>query len=104
MRVAEWFFDPESAKFPAAASHDWDLVRRMAEWVPFLLLLPALFTLGRKLIFPGEPMKMAPSIVLYLLGSFLIGPGLTTNVLLKENWGRPRPNGVQQFAGAAPFQ
>jgi lipid A 4'-phosphatase len=37
-------------------------------------------------------------------GSFLIGPGLASNVLLKENWGRPRPNSVQQFAGAAPFQ
>jgi lipid A 4'-phosphatase len=47
---------------------------------------------------------MAPSIVLYLLGSFLVGPGVTSNPLLKENWGRPRPNGIQQFAGAATFQ
>jgi membrane-associated PAP2 superfamily phosphatase len=104
MQVAEWFFDPQSAKFPVAVSYEWNVVRRVANWVPFLLLLPALFTLLRKLIFPSEPMKMAPSIVLYLLGSFLIGPGLTSNVLLKENWGRPRPNSVQQFAGAAPFQ
>jgi lipid A 4'-phosphatase len=104
MRVAAWFFDPEAAKFPAAMSHEWNLARRAANWVPFLLLLPALFTLVRKLVFPSEPMTMAPSVVLYLLGSFLIGPGLASNVLLKENWGRPRPNSVQQFAGAAPFQ
>ena len=73
-----------------------------ANWVPFLLLLPAVFALLRKLVFPSEQMLIAPSIVLYLLGSFLIGPGLTSNLLLKENWGRPRPNSVQQFAGTAP--
>ena len=65
MRVAEWFFDPQSAKFPVAVSHEWNVVRRAANWVPFLLLLPALFTLLRKLAFPNERMRMAPSIVLY---------------------------------------
>lgn len=49
-------------------------------------------------------MPIAPSVVLYLIGSFLIGPGVASNLLLKENWGRPRPNGVQQFAGTADFQ
>ncbi|HEV7464410.1 MAG TPA: hypothetical protein VGN85_10990 [Methyloceanibacter sp.] len=33
--------------------------------------------------------------MLFLIGSFAIGPGLTSNLLLKENWGRPRPNSVQ---------
>ncbi len=102
--VAARFFDPEAAKFPLAINHEWNLVRRAANWVPFLLLLPALFALVRKLVFPSERMRMAPSIVLYLLASFLIGPGLTSNLLLKENWGRPRPNSVQQFAGTAAFQ
>jgi lipid A 4'-phosphatase len=58
----------------------------------------------RKLVFPNAPMSMAPSVVLFLIGSFLIGPGLTSNLLLKENCGRPRPNSVQQFAGSAPFE
>jgi membrane-associated PAP2 superfamily phosphatase len=104
MRVAELFFDPESHKFPAATSHEWNLVRRVANWVPFLLLLPALFMLLRKLLFPSQRMLIAPSIALYLLGTLLIGPGLASNLLLKENWGRPRPSAVQHFAGAAPFQ
>ena len=48
---------------------------------------------------------MAPSVVLYLLGvlSDRAGAHLPMS-LLKENWGRPRPNSVQQFAGAASFQ
>jgi len=104
VQVAAWFFDPSSAKFPLAVDSEWNMARRAANWVPFLLLLPAVFALLRKLVFPSERMLIAPSIALYLLGSFLIGPGLTSNLLLKENWGRPRPNSVQQFAGTAAFQ
>jgi len=104
LEVAQYFFDPASAKFPLSIDYNWNLVRRAANWVPFLLLAPAVFALLRKLVFPTERMLIAPSIVLYLLGSFLIGPGITSNLLLKENWGRPRPNGIQQFAGAADFQ
>ena len=62
------------------------------------------FAVLRKLIFPHQKMPIAPSVVLYLIGSFLIGPGVAANLVLKENWGRPRPNGVQQFAGTADFQ
>ena len=104
VQVAAWFFDPSSAKFPLAVDSEWNMARRAANWVPFLLLLPAVFALLRKLVFPSERMLIAPSIVLYLLGSLLIGPGLTSNLLLKENWGRPRPNSVQQFAGTAAYQ
>ena len=85
-------------------TYEWNLVRRAANWVPFLLLAPAVFALLRKLVFPDQKMPIAPSVVLYLIGSFLIGPGVASNLVLKENWGRPRPNGVQQFAGTADFQ
>ena len=85
-------------------TYEWNLVRQAANWVPFLLLAPAVFALLRKLVFPDQKMPIAPSVVLYLIGSFLIGPGVAANLVLKENWGRPRPNGVQQFAGTADFQ
>jgi membrane-associated PAP2 superfamily phosphatase len=104
LEVAQLFFDPERAKFPLSIDYQWNLVRRIANWVPFLLLAPPAFVLLRKLIFPDQKMLLAPSVVLYLLGSFLLGPGVTSNLLLKENWGRPRPNSVQQFAGTADFQ
>ena len=104
LEVAQLFFDPERAKFPLSINYEWNLVRQAANWVPFLLLAPALFALLRKLVFPEQKMLIAPSVVIYLLGSFLLGPGVTSNLLLKENWGRPRPIGVQQFAGTADFQ
>jgi lipid A 4'-phosphatase len=104
LEVADWFFDHDAGKFPLSIDYSWNLVRRAANWVPFLLLLPPLFAVLRKLVFPQAPMTMAPSVVLFLIASFLIGPGLTSNLLLKENWGRPRPNSVQQFAGTANYQ
>ena len=104
IQIAAWFFDPDAAKFPMASTYEWNLVRQIANCLSFLLLLPALFALLRKLAFPGTPMLIAPSVAVFLLGSFLLAPGLTSNLVLKENWGRPRPNHVQQFAGAAEFQ
>ena len=104
LEVAQYFFDPKRARFPLSISYEWNLIRQAANWVPFLLLAPAIFALLRKLVLPEQKMLVAPSVVLYLLGSFLIGPGVTSNLLLKENWGSPRPNGIQQFAGTADFQ
>lgn len=104
LTVTGWFFDPSAATFPLAADHGWNAIRRIANWLPFLLLVPPAFALLRKLVFPSRKMLIAPTVAFYLLGSFLLGPGLTANLLLKENWGRPRPNGIEQFAGAAAFQ
>jgi membrane-associated PAP2 superfamily phosphatase len=102
--VAAWFFDPNTASFPLAADPDWNIVRRVANWLPFLLLLPAGVALVRKLVYPSDRILIAPSVILFLAGSLLLGPVLTSNLLLKENWGRPRPHKLQQFAGTADFQ
>ena len=104
LAIAELFFDARKARFPLATSQDWNLVRNIASWAPVIFLLPAVFALLRKLAYPRLPIAMAPSVILFLLGSFLLGPGLVVNALLKENWGRPRPNSVEQFAGAAHFE
>ena len=104
LAIAGLFFDSHTAKFPLAGDYDWKLVRRIASWVPLIFLLPAVFALARKIAYPQLPISMAPSVIVFLLGSFLLGPGLVVNVLLKENWGRPRPDRVEQFAGAAQFE
>lgn len=41
--------------------------------------------------------------MLFLVLSFATGPGLIVNVLLKEHWGRARPNDIADFGGAARF-
>ena len=44
-------------------------MRQADNWVPFLLA-PAVFALLRKLVVPDQKMPIAPSVVLYLIGSF----------------------------------
>jgi lipid A 4'-phosphatase len=39
----------------------------------------------------------------FLALSFLIGPGLIANTLLKDNWGRPRPWQIDLFGGPNHF-
>ncbi len=39
----------------------------------------------------------------FLLLVLLIGPGLIVHPLLKDNWDRPRPRDVQEFAGDLQF-
>lgn len=40
---------------------------------------------------------------LYLVLCLIIGPGLVTNALLKDNWGRARPRHIEQFDGPQKF-
>lgn len=39
----------------------------------------------------------------FMLVGLVIGPGLVVNVLLKNEWGRPRPVQVESFGGDAPY-
>ena len=49
-------------------------------------------------------MLIAPSAALFLLGSYLVGPGLVTHMVFKDNWGRPRPHQVEQLGGGEAFE
>jgi hypothetical protein len=65
VRVAAWFFDPESGKFPLSADNGWKTVRQAVNYVPFILVAPAVFALLYKFAFPRERMLMAPSVILW---------------------------------------
>lgn len=40
---------------------------------------------------------------LYTFAVLVVGPGLITNALFKENWGRARPRQIVEFGGSAEF-
>lgn len=102
--AASLFYDPATGTFPMSRDEDWETVRNLAYWVPYLLVAPSLFVLIRKLVFPRTKMIIAPSVALFLVGSFIAGPGIVANLILKDNWGRPRPIQVEQFGGQAEFK
>ncbi|MGB8839783.1 MAG: phosphatase PAP2 family protein [Aliidongia sp.] len=41
--------------------------------------------------------------IMFLLLSFALGPGLLTNIVLKDHWGRARPHQVIEFGGERVF-
>lgn len=47
-----------------------------------------------------KPCRVA---ALFLVVVMLVGPGLIVNTVLKQNWGRPRPLDLVQFAGEKEF-
>lgn len=102
LSVSRAFFDPATGQFPLATDERVNAARWGAAWVARLMLLPANVAILAKLIFPRSRMLVAPSVVIYLIGSFLLAPMFISNTLLKDHWGRPRPDAV--LTGQAEFE
>jgi len=47
--------------------------------------------------------KRATRAAVFLTISLLLGPGMLINVILKDNWGRPRPGSVIELGGTQPY-
>lgn len=50
-----------------------------------------------------KPFGLTRKKIFYLLLVLILGPGLLVNVVLKNNWGRARPDHVIQFGGTNTF-
>jgi lipid A 4'-phosphatase len=78
--------------------------RQAARIAITLLVLPAFLAIALKLIFPRRPMLIEARAAVFLIATLALGPGILTNVLLKDHWGRPRPIDVLQFGGDYHFE
>ncbi|HTK14097.1 MAG TPA: phosphatase PAP2 family protein [Xanthobacteraceae bacterium] len=78
-------------------------LRDVGLWIPFLLVAPAFIAIGGKIVVPRKRMLMSGRASLFLIVTLAIGPGLITNVILKEHWNRPRPVDVTTFGGTQDF-
>ncbi len=56
-----------------------------------------------KLIWPYRRSLLKPRDIVFILSTLAIGPGIVTNLIFKDNWGRPRPYQVIDFGGHDPF-
>jgi membrane-associated PAP2 superfamily phosphatase len=69
-----------------------------------LIALPAFLAVTLKLIWPRRRMLIEARAALFLIATLALGPGVLTNLVLKDHWGRPRPIDVQQFGGEYRFE
>jgi lipid A 4'-phosphatase len=102
-----WF----SGLFYAAAPGEFYLadnprliaLRRSGEIVLIAISAAVIASVLIKLAWPYRASLIRPRDSLFLASTLALGPGLLVNVILKNNWGRPRPAQIQAFGGDATF-
>jgi len=102
LQIAGLFYDPTQQKFLAQTNHYVGLVREnglVALVACFGAVVAALVTRMLRL-----PQRVVPGrVVLFLVSTLALGPGLLANVILKDHWHRPRPVQVTEFGGSKPY-
>jgi len=71
--------------------------------VTLVLAIGYLLFLGWKVLSSRVSERQRVIEWLYTFAVLVVGPGLVTNVLFKENWGRARPRQIVEFGGSAEF-
>ncbi len=101
--LAGAFFNPARHLFNVNAQLWVQHSREAARLIIALLVLPAFLAILGKVIWPRRRMLIEGRAAIFLIATLALGPGLLTNVILKDHWGRARPINVQQFGGAEHF-
>ncbi len=103
LSISSLFYDQATRDWPA--THDLLLTvhRNVNAYLAFILVIitiavPVIAAIRRR-----APWLISGRAAWFLIGSFILGPGLIVNVLLKPEWGRPRPGEVIPFGGKLDF-
>jgi lipid A 4'-phosphatase len=102
--ISRLFFNEQYRVFPVQYSLVARHLRDLFTYVIAALAAPAFIALAIKLVLPRRRMLIPARAALFLIATLALGPGLVTNVILKDNWGRPRPPEVTQFNGPEQFR
>ncbi|MCP4384802.1 MAG: phosphatase PAP2 family protein [Hyphomicrobiales bacterium] len=100
--VSDLFFRDADGFFMRRAGF-LKLIRQVGYLLAVATAVWLIVQLVLKLLRPEQPSYVRPSITLFLLSTLVAAPALLVNVVLKNNWGRPRPRGVELFGGDAPY-
>lgn len=101
--IARISFNPDRQLFGINAQLWVQHARDAARLIITLLVLPAFLAIAGKLIWPHRRMLIEGRAALFLIVTLALGPGIITNLILKDHWGRARPIDVQQFGGVYHF-
>jgi lipid A 4'-phosphatase len=97
------FYDAANKAFMLARDPVALAVRDGIVYVISAIAAVAIVAVVVKLVLPRRPMLIPGRAALLMITTLVLAPGLVTNVILKDGWGRPRPYSVQQFGEKATF-
>jgi lipid A 4'-phosphatase len=80
------------------------ILRQIGLWLPIMVAFGCLVALLAPAIAPLRKMNVDARSLAAILLTFVLGPGLLVNVVLKDNWHRPRPVQVTEFGGTSQFK
>ncbi|SHM97310.1 phosphatase PAP2 family protein [Roseibium suaedae] len=78
--------------------------RGLGPYLVRLIAIACVVILLLKLLLPARQPLVPLRKPLFLLTTLILGPGVLVNLILKNNWGRPRPVMVDLFGGDMPYQ
>ena len=103
LQISALFYDPARRTWPADDIALIGHYRDVSSVLAVILVIIAVGAFAAGAIRRRAPALIGPRAAAVLLGSLALGPGLITNVLLKPQWGRPRPAEVSEFGGQLAF-
>ena len=103
LALTHLFFDPTTKQFPLSFNPTINWLRNKAVFITNACLACLGASVVLKIIRPGRQMWIPGRAVIFLALTFLLGPGMLVNWMLKEHWSRPRPAEVVEFGGDKPF-
>lgn len=102
--IAAAFFHRAPPTLFVVNAQPWvQTARWLARALIALLVLPGFVAIIGKLIWPQRRMLISGRAAVFLVATLALGPGLLTNLILKDHWHRARPIDVQQFGGDQHF-
>src|SRR5258708_1598148 len=101
--LAGLFFDPAADGFWGRVDPVLNGLREASRLLITLLVAPAVLALIGKLVLPRRPMLIPGRAAVLMVATLALGPGIVTNSILKDHWGRSRPIDVMAFGGDEHF-
>lgn len=102
-RISNLFYS-QTAGFWAENSPFLRQVRHLGPFLVRTIAIACVLVLVLKLLVPGRSPLLPLRQPVFLLSTLILGPGVLVNLILKNNWGRPRPRNVEFFGGDLPYQ
>jgi len=97
------FFNTTTERWVGFNPTAW-LLRDLSMWLCALVAAPAFIALLVKLVRPRRRMLVPGRAAVLMIATLTLAPGILANVILKDNWGRPRPSDITEFGGPGQFK
>src|SRR5437763_13136386 len=97
--ISRVFFNEPHRLFPVQYSLVARHLRDVFSYIVAALVAPAFIAIAFKLLLPRRQMLIAGRAAIFLIVTLALAPGLMAKLILKDNWGRPRPAEVAEFYG-----